>query len=106
MHKTLKWCLVFGTALLLAAAMVTGCAGAGKTGDGLGLFAARNNKKKKGLRLLATTLDVLLVPRAGILKIPMQAVNKKLYFPSKHFFRIIVSQEIMQDKVNFLTESL
>ena len=34
MHKTLKWCLVFGTALLLAAAMVTGCAGAGKTGDG------------------------------------------------------------------------
>jgi hypothetical protein len=71
-----------------------------------GLARCSKQQKKKGLRLVATTLDVLLVPRAGILKIPMQAVNKKLYFPSKHFFRIIVSQEIMQDKVNFLTESL
>ena len=34
MHKTLKWCLAFGAASLLAAAMVTGCQRAGKTGDG------------------------------------------------------------------------
>jgi len=42
-----------------------------------GLAALLETTKKKGLRLLATTLDVLLVPRAGILKIPMQAVNEK-----------------------------
>ena len=34
MYKTLKWCLAFGAASLLAAAMVTGCQRAGKTGDG------------------------------------------------------------------------
>ena len=34
MHKTLKWCLAFGAASLLAAAMVTGCQRAGETGDG------------------------------------------------------------------------
>ena len=39
---------------------------AGKTGDGLGLQCCSKQEKKKGLRLVATTLDVLLVPRAGI----------------------------------------
>ena len=34
MYKTLKWCLAFGAASLLAAAMVTGRQRSRKTGDG------------------------------------------------------------------------